>query len=112
MKIDFIDRIIFADQRTLGKMIVKRIVIAAVVLQLSILARKVKETAYYDLLGVDVNASEDDIKKAFRKKSREFNPDKCGAERADECQSKFIEISRANEVLSDAEKRKKIRQGR
>lgn len=54
---------------------------------------------YYDILGVDKNATQDDIKKAFRKKALEHHPDKGGD------QALFIEINEANEVLSDENKR-------
>jgi molecular chaperone DnaJ len=55
---------------------------------------------YYDVLGVDKNATKDDIKKAFRKKAVEHHPDKGGDE------SKFKEASEAYEILSDDEKRR------
>jgi molecular chaperone DnaJ len=57
-------------------------------------------TNYYDILGVEKNASQEDIKKAFRKKALEHHPDKGGD------QDLFIKINEANEVLSDEEKRK------
>src|SRR5947199_6160766 len=60
---------------------------------------------YYQSLGVPRNASEADIKKAFRKLAREYHPDvaknKKGAE------EKFKEINEAYEVLGDPAKRKK-----
>ncbi len=60
---------------------------------------------YYKILGVDKNASEDEIKKAFRKLAKKYHPDKNpGNKQAEE---KFKEINEANEVLSDKEKRKK-----
>lgn len=55
---------------------------------------------YYNILGVDKGASQDDIKKAFRKKAHEFHPDKPHGDEA-----KFKEINEAYQVLSDANKR-------
>ncbi len=58
---------------------------------------------YYKILGVDKNASQKDIKKAFRKLARDYHPDvNPGDKRAEE---KFKEINEAHEVLSDPEKR-------
>jgi curved DNA-binding protein len=60
---------------------------------------------YYKILGVSKGASQDEIKKAFRKLAVKFHPDKNpGDKKAEE---KFKEINEANEVLGDAEKRKK-----
>ena len=59
---------------------------------------------FYQTLGVPKNASQDDIKKAFRKLARDYHPDKNpGDKRAEE---KFKEVSEAYETLSGAEKRK------
>ena len=55
---------------------------------------------YYDILGVSKSASEDDIKKAFRKLAQQYHPDKKGGDEA-----KFKEVSEAYAVLSDKNKR-------
>ena len=55
---------------------------------------------YYDLIGVEKTASQDEIKKAFRKKALKEHPDKGGDP------EKFKDLSVAYEVLSDPEKRK------
>lgn len=57
---------------------------------------------YYDLLGVHRGASDEDIKKAFRKLAMEYHPDRNKREGAAE---KFKEINEAYQVLSDAQKR-------
>ncbi len=60
---------------------------------------------YYKVLGVDKKASQDDIKKAYRKLAVKYHPDKNeGDKKAEE---KFKEVNEANDVLSDPEKRKK-----
>lgn len=59
---------------------------------------------YYNILGVDKNAKEADIKSAYRKLAKKYHPDKNpGNKQAEE---KFKEISEAYEVLGDTEKRK------
>lgn len=55
---------------------------------------------YYDILGVTKSASEEDIKRAFRKLAQKFHPDKKGGDEA-----KFKEVSEAYSVLSDKKKR-------
>ena len=59
---------------------------------------------YYKILGVEKNATQDAIKKAFRKLAIQYHPDKNKEKSAE---AKFKEINEANEVLSDPEKRKK-----
>ncbi len=59
---------------------------------------------YYKELGVDKNASAEEIKAAFRKKAHEHHPDKGGDE------AKFKEINEAYQVLGNAEKRKQYDQ--
>ena len=60
---------------------------------------------YYKVLGIDKNAAEDDIKKAYRKLARKLHPDLNPNDK--EAHQKFQQINEANEVLSDPEKRKK-----
>ena len=59
---------------------------------------------YYKILGVDKNASQDDIKKAYRKLARQYHPDLHPGDNA--AAEKFKEINEANEVLSDEKRRK------
>lgn len=60
---------------------------------------------YYKILGVPKNASEKDIKKAYRKLARKYHPDLNPNDKVAE--KKFKEVNEANEVLSNAENRKK-----
>jgi molecular chaperone DnaJ len=59
---------------------------------------------YYEILGVGKDASDDEIKKAFRKQAIEHHPDRGGDE------AKFKELNEAYEVLKDSEKRKRYDQ--
>lgn len=60
---------------------------------------------YYKILGVDKNASQDEIKKAYRKLAVKYHPDRNPDDK--EAENKFKDISEAYEVLGDPEKRKK-----
>ncbi|SJM66179.1 DnaJ C-terminal domain-containing protein [Psychrobacter piechaudii] len=60
------------------------------------------EKSFYDVLGVSKDASENDIKKAYRKLVRKYHPDVSKAKDADE---KIAEINNAYETLRDPEKR-------
>jgi len=62
------------------------------------------ETDYYKLLGVAKTASQEEIKKAYRKLAMKYHPDHAGGDKSAE--EKFKKISEAYAVLSDAEKRK------
>ena len=59
---------------------------------------------YYKILGVEKNASKDEIKKAFRKMAHEYHPDKNKGN--EEASKKFKEATEAYSVLSDDSKRK------
>jgi molecular chaperone DnaJ len=64
---------------------------------------------YYKILGVGKNASDEEIKKAYRKLARQYHPDtNQGDKKAEE---RFKEISQAHDVLSDPEKRKAYDRG-
>src|SRR6266851_3600698 len=64
---------------------------------------------YYKTLGVGKNASEAEIKKAYRKLARQYHPDRNAGDKAAE--ERFKEISQAHDVLSDADKRKQYDRG-
>ena len=61
------------------------------------------EQDFYDLLGVDRQASEGDLKKAYRKLAMKYHPDRNQGDA--EAEAKFKEISQAYDILSDEEKR-------
>lgn len=63
---------------------------------------------YYKVLGLPNTATQDDIKKAYRKLARKYHPDV--NPNAEEAKKSFQQINEANEVLSDPEKRKKYDQ--
>jgi len=63
---------------------------------------------YYKILGVDKNASDSDLKKAYRKLALKYHPDHAKGEKSSE--EKFKQISEAYAVLSDPEKRKQYDQ--
>ena len=63
---------------------------------------------YYKILGLDKGASQDDVKKTYKKLARKYHPDLNPDD--PDAHRKFQEINEANEVLSDPEKRKKYDQ--
>ena len=58
---------------------------------------------FYEVLGVDRNATDDEIKKAYRKKAKQYHPDLNPGDK--EAEAKFKEANEAYEVLSDKDKR-------
>src|SRR4028119_2119791 len=63
---------------------------------------------YYKILGIEKGASDEEIKKAYRKLARKYHPDLNPNDAT--AKKKFQQVNEANEVLSDPEKRKKYDQ--
>ncbi|MCV4785176.1 DnaJ domain-containing protein, partial [Escherichia coli] len=60
---------------------------------------------FYDILGVNRDASDDEIKKAYRKLAMKYHPDRNQGDKAKEAEEKFKEAKEAYEILSDPKKR-------
>lgn len=58
---------------------------------------------YYEVLGISKSASEEEIKKAYRKQAKKYHPDLHPGDK--ECEEKMKEVNEAYEILSDAEKK-------
>ena len=58
---------------------------------------------YYEVMGVPKNATEEEIKKAYRKLAKQYHPDLHPGDK--EAEAKFKELNEAYEVLSDKEKK-------
>jgi DnaJ-class molecular chaperone len=65
---------------------------------------------YYDFLGLNRDASEDDIRRAYKRLALKYHPDKQGQQKSEEekaeAEGRFKMVAEAYEVLSDKEKRK------
>ena len=60
---------------------------------------------YYEVLGVGKDASQDEIKKAYRKLARQYHPD---VNKAADAEDKFKEVKEAYDVLSDDQKTRHV----
>lgn len=86
-----------------GKLL--KALVAAVLLVLAVQAKAEKSEDYYKVLGVSKSASQDDIKKAFRKLAKKYHPD-VNKHRQSWAEKEFIKVNKAYETLSNPEKRK------
>ena len=66
-------------------------------------SKKVASMVYYDLMGIEADATPEQIKKAYRRKALQLHPDKRG--NTPESQEEFTRMKQAYDVLSDLQKR-------
>eukprot|EP00435_Cladocopium_sp_Y103_P034625 s353_g9.t1 len=69
------------------------------------------ETDPYKILGVDRNASQEDIKKAYKKQAMKWHPDRQPPEKREEAQKRFSQVANAYETLTDSKKRQEYDMG-
>jgi hypothetical protein len=67
-------------------------------------------SAYHDILGVRPEASQEEIKAAFRKRALETHPDRAAADDKDAAQEEFVRVREAFEILCDEEDRRAPRE--
>eukprot|EP00049_Salpingoeca_infusionum_P018569 m.357822 g.357822 ORF g.357822 m.357822 type:complete len:507 (+) comp17951_c0_seq1:56-1576(+) len=73
--------------------------------------KKSKRKDYYKIIGVSKNATDSEIKKAYRKRALSCHPDRVGPDEAEEAEKKFKELGEAYGVLSDPEKKSRYDAG-
>ena len=74
----------------------------------SAMMEDVAKRDYYEILGVDRNANDDELKKAYRRLARQYHPDLQSTEQQKRvAEEKFKEVNEAYEALSDPEKRRR-----
>lgn len=71
-----------------------------------------EEPNYYEILGVSENATEKEIRRAYKKKAQEWHPDKAPEDRKEEFTEKMAQINQARDVLLDPDKRSKYNRKR
>merc|ERR1712093_249396 len=74
--------------------------------------QKSKRKNYYKILGVEKNATESEIKKAFKKQAIKCHPDKVSPDQRATAEERFKDLNEAHEVLSDARTRARYDSGR